>query len=105
MTDVKEKFAELGWSSAGSFAFASTYTPGQPNPEKFEEEVIIKLLGRADHPKASAVRRLYFECYTLVVSDMKRKCEKTESDAPRKITAGLCHRVLRIDISGGFHTN
>ena len=58
LEEFQAKFKELGWESAGAFAFASTYTPGQPTPEKFEEEVVTKLLGRADHPKAAAVRRL-----------------------------------------------
>ena len=55
------KFKELGWATAGEFVFASSYTPGHPNPEKFDEEVVAKLFvdnGGAQHPKRAAVRRL-----------------------------------------------
>ena len=85
LEDLYPKFVELGWKNAGEFAFASSYVPGQQGQERFEEEVIQKLLTAENMNKKAAVRRLFFECYTLVVSEMKRRSERTEDEAPRKM--------------------
>ena len=59
-----DQFVLAGWTTLGNFAYASAYTPGQPNDSKFITEVVQRLLDDVDHAKKAAVRRLYFEAYT-----------------------------------------
>jgi hypothetical protein len=53
------RFLDQGWASYGELAFATSYTPGQPEDERFSKEVIEAGLGRPDHPKKAALRRLF----------------------------------------------
>ena len=83
--DMKSK----GWNSFGMFAFASSWVPGNTDDAKFVDDVLKPLLGNdpsaASHRLAPALRRLYFESFTLMSSDLKRKSERTDEDAPRKM--------------------
>jgi hypothetical protein len=84
-----EPFAELitaaGWGTAGSFAFSCNYSPGMTDETSFVNTVVIPILGAADHPLKASLKRLHFESYTLMVSEMKRKVERVEDDAPRRL--------------------
>ena len=82
-----EEFRNKGWGSYGTFAYASSYTPGNPDDSKFLEDVVTKLLGDPDHPKKATLRRLYFESYTVATAELRRRHDRTEEDAPRKIPA------------------
>lgn len=73
LSDFTARFKELGWATAGEFAFSSSYTPGQPNPERFDAEVTMKILEDPQHPKCAAVRRLYFECHHGGLGDEKEE--------------------------------
>ena len=75
-------FTAQGWSTHGSFAFASAYTPGGEEPV-FEAEIVRPL--STDPRHRPPLRRLFFESYTLAASDLKRRVEVTSEDAPRKI--------------------
>jgi hypothetical protein len=82
-----ERFVDLGWTSYGELAFATSYTPGQPEDERFKKEVLEAGLGQADHPKKSALRRLFFEAYTMAAADLKRRIETTGDEGPRRVPA------------------
>ena len=62
-------------------------TPSQADDTAFINDVVVPVLGRDDHPKKAILRRVYYEAYTLAAADMKRKVERTEDDAPRKLPA------------------
>ena len=76
-----------GWNTFAQFGFASSYIPGQTDDSKFVTDVIEAILGQADHPKSSTLRRLYFESYTLTASDLRSKLERTGDDPPKKMPA------------------
>ena len=59
--------------------------PGQPEGQEFETSIIVPGLGAADHADRSALRRLFFEAYTLAAADLKRRVEATSEDAPRRV--------------------
>lgn len=75
-----------GWSTHANFAFAVGTQPN-PDDQTFVDGVIVPLLGRADHPDAPKVRRLFFESHTLTAADLRRKVESSEQEAPRKLPA------------------
>jgi hypothetical protein len=82
-----EKFRELGWTTYGSLAFATSFVPGQAEDERFLVDIVEAGLGSRTHNHKGALRRLFFESYTLAAADLKRKVEVTTDDAPRKIPA------------------
>ena len=77
--------AGKGWDMFSRFAFASSYTPGNPDDSSYIEAVQNAVLGTGDQPLAPVLKRLYFEAYTAVAADLRRKLERTEGDAPRKM--------------------
>ena len=84
---VWAKFEERGWLTYGTFAYASSYTPGSPDDKAFIDNVVLKIVESADNPKTAVLRRLYFESYTVATAELRRKHDRTEEDAPRKIPA------------------
>ncbi len=77
-------FEARGWSTMGSFAFATGFTSNAADDERWVQAVLVPLLGAeaAVHPKAAAIRRLYFECYTVAAADLKRRVTRTDDDQP-----------------------
>jgi hypothetical protein len=74
-----------GWSSFSTFAFASSYIPGQGDDSAFKRDVVAAILGTDTHVRASVLRRLYFEAYTLTAADLRSRVERTGEDPPRKM--------------------
>ena len=75
-----------GWTSMARFAFACPAAPGTGDDAIFRRDVVQPVLGMAPQPGALAnLRRLFFEAYTLVASDMKTRVERTDEDPPRKL--------------------
>ena len=80
------KFRDLGWTSVGEFAFAANCTPGQQDEATFISDIVIPLTDAADHPKKSALRRLFYECFTQCAADMAaRSTQGEEDDRPKKL--------------------
>jgi hypothetical protein len=75
-----------GWTSLADYAFSSSWTPGQADDGKFLEKVVIPVLGDADHPSASKLRRLLFEAYTMSVGDLRAKLSRTAEDPPLRLS-------------------
>ena len=82
-------FAARGWTTMSTFAFASSWVPGVGDDTAFQNAVLNPLLGRADHARAPKVRKLYFECYTMVAADIKSKIDAGPEDSSkvRKLAA------------------
>ena len=72
-----------GFTTYATFAFATNYQPGAADDSAFVKGVIEKVLGAADHPKAPAWRRLFYEAYTLVAAELKKKVDKHDEDKPK----------------------
>ena len=52
----------------------------------FNAKVLIPILGDANHEDAPLVRRLWYESFTAVASDMRHRCERTSDTAPLQVT-------------------
>jgi hypothetical protein len=85
LTAFSNEFIARGWDTHGNFAFASTYVPGAADDTKFVEQVVMPLLAAADHVKVTAVRRLFYESYTIMVADLKHRVERTDEEPARKL--------------------
>ena len=59
------------WDTMGRFAFASRYMPGSGDDRLFIDEVVTPTWG-AHSPKKNLARRLHFEAYTFVASEIFR---------------------------------
>ena len=77
----------LGWTTHSTFAYSSSFTPGQQDEAPFIAAVVVPVLGDAGHVNAAKLRRLLFESYTLSVQDLRSQLERTADDPPRKISS------------------
>ena len=81
-----EKFRALGWTSLACLAYASDYVPGVSEGAIFNREIAeVAFPGVESHPDKHLLRRLYVEAYSLATWELRRKCESTEDDAPRRL--------------------
>ena len=74
-----------GWSTIATFAFSSGHVPGSRDETLFADQVLIPLLGAANHIHAPLLRRLFFECFTLLSAELKSKVEKGPEEGTRKL--------------------
>ena len=72
-----------GFTTYANFAFSSSFQPGAVDETPFEQGVLVKVLGDKDHAKAPALRRLFYESYTLVAAELKKRVDRTEDDKPK----------------------
>ena len=85
LSDFAESLAERGWGTLGGLAFAAG-SPGLPSTDAaLDVKVITPILGSPDHVKSSALRRLYFEAYTIAASELRRRLDRGDDDAPRPL--------------------
>ena len=81
-----DSLATHGWSTMASFAFSTSSIPGQSADDVvFRRDVVERVLGDPAHVRASLLRRLHFEAYTLTASDLRGRVERTGEDAPRRM--------------------
>ena len=74
-----------GWSTIATFAFSSGYVPGSKEETLFIDQVLTPLLGGANHASAPLLRRLFFECFTLLSAELKTRIEKGPEEGTRKL--------------------
>ena len=84
LADCKDRLAENHVKTWGDMAFACAYVPGQSD----EAPLIAfgkKLLGDT-LPKFPTFRRLMFEAYTHMTSDLRSQTERSSEDKPKKLS-------------------
>ena len=96
LEDFKNKFEENRWTTIAKFAYSCSYVPGSSDDTVFQTEIVMKILGDLSHEKIPVVRRLHFECYTLMASDLKHKVEGFHDDPNRKRKLASVELVKRI---------
>ena len=87
LTRLKDLFHANGWTTYGTFAFATDSPPGQ-NDDKFEAKVLTVLIGPMFGlaPERNAIRMLHFESYSIMASEMRNIVEAPpDSDRPRTL--------------------
>ena len=84
-----------GFDTYANLAFSSSFQPGASDETPFVRGVLEKVLGNADHQKAPALRRLFYEAYTLVAAELKKRVDRTDDDRPKVMP--LQERAIRWD--------
>lgn len=84
-SEVLTKMATERWNTIATFAFASSYTPGMPDDTSFRADVVQKLFAADDHVLVPVLRRLYFECFTIMAAEVKQRVERGGPDEGRKL--------------------
>ena len=84
-SDAVTKLSDAKLATFGQFAFLSSFQPGSSDEQPFVE-ALTKVLGST--PEAAELacwRRLYYECHTAAMSDLRTRLERKEDDGPRKL--------------------
>ena len=72
-----------GFSTMGRYAYGCGYVPGQSDDKPLIDMITVINGGTLPGPGPLALfRRLFFESFTLVQSELKQKLERTVEDAP-----------------------
>ena len=74
----KDEMGRRGWTTLSTFAFASSWAPGSGDDAAFITQVVMPILGRADHPDLPKIRKLYHEAYTVVAAELRQRLEGTQ---------------------------
>ena len=83
--DVIELLKAGGVTSFGSYAFVTSYRPGQPDETPLIE-ALTKVMHRAPSTEETIpLRRLFFESCTLAISDLKQRTERDETAEPSRM--------------------
>ena len=99
-----------GWVTVATFAFGTAYSPGQADDKLFVDQILKPLFG--DPPASNEipkVRRLFYECHSVSVADLRNKVERLGDEAKPLAMATeerqvrlerLRNRLRGLDISG-----
>ncbi len=83
--DEVRTLAAKPWSSLAGFAFAANYQPGGAD-EGLLRNLAASFVDKGDlDERMPAVRRLFYEAFTLSAADLKRKLDAKDLDEPRKM--------------------
>ena len=93
--DLITKLANGGINTFGSLAFSSEATPTSNTETKFKDAIEALISDALTPGEMIPLRRLWFESHALVLSDIRSRTERTESDQPRKMP--LAERMARIE--------
>eukprot|EP00438_Fugacium_kawagutii_P031543 Skav209364 [mRNA] locus=scaffold1388:122952:124220:- [translate_table: standard] len=88
-------FVGKGWKTMSTFAFASSWTPGVGDDSAFKSKVLVPLLGDEDHQDVPKVRKLYYECYTMVAADLRSRIEAGADDGSKVRKLAVAERKSR----------
>ena len=95
LDSLQSEFDRRGWKTMSTFAFASSWTPGVGDDAAFRAKVVVPLLGSDDHVSVPKLRKLYFECYTMVAADLKGRLEASSEDSSKLRKLPVAERKAR----------
>ena len=85
LSELEAQFRAKGWSTQGQVAFVTTYSPNQPDDRLLMEQLINPVA--QDKPELHpGLRRLWFECYSMVMVEIKSRTMGSSDAAPRRLT-------------------
>lgn len=82
---VIDEMTNRGMTTIATFAYGTTYVPGAADDTPLREQIIVPLLGNPNHILAPTLRRLFFECFTLMAAELKSRVEKNPEENVRKL--------------------
>ena len=88
--------ATAGYQTMGRFAYCCGYVPGGNQDEKPLIEAVTAAIGADPGTSMAVFRRLYFECFTMIQSDLKLKLERSDEAPLRRLA--VPERASRYEI-------
>eukprot|EP00434_Breviolum_minutum_P046212 symbB.v1.2.041655.t1/scaffold8457.1/size11431/1 len=83
-----EKLRAKKLNTYGAFAFISSFQPGSADERPFVR-ALASALDETEADLSDAVlasfRRLYYECHTVTLGDLRARIERKDDDAPKRI--------------------
>ena len=70
--ELWDKMAAMKINTYAAYAFGANFTPGSPDETPFIEGIVKPSAGE-DKSLYSGLRRLFFESYTLMAAETKRR--------------------------------
>ena len=89
------KLGDAKLATFGSFAFLSSFQPGSTDEKPFVEALSNVLGSTPEQAELACWRRLYYECHTAAMSDLRVRLERKEDDGPRKLL--MPERIERLE--------
>ena len=89
------KLTDAKLATFGQFAFISSFQPGSTDEQPFVEALSKVLETTPEAAELACWRRLYYECHTAAMSDLRSRLERKEEDGPRKLL--MPERVERLE--------
>ena len=89
------RLADSKLATCGQFAVLSSFQPGSSDEQPFVD-ALAKVSGTT--PEAAELacwRRLYYECHTAAMSDLRARLERKDDDGPRKLL--MPERIERLE--------
>ena len=105
LQDLCDAFDTKGWNTVGNFAFAAgTSNGGGVDDATFNLRVVHPLFGDADDPRIPTLRRLHFECYMTMISEIQSRTTRNDDDLRPRALPGperaMRLNALRRELSG-----
>ena len=91
------KLTDAKLATFGQFAFISSFQPGSTDEQPFVEALSKVLETTPEAAELARWRRLYYECHTAAMSDLRSRLERKEEDGPRKLL--MPERVERLELA------
>ena len=86
-----------GWVTVATFAFGTSYSPGQADDRLFISQILEPLFGNPPNSiEIPKVRRLFYECHTVSVADLRNKIERSGDDS-KVASMAQEERKVRLD--------
>ena len=85
LEDILPALDAKGWLTMGTIAFATTYVPTQPSDDLLKAQFIVPLIGE-DVGRGPLLRRLWFECYSTTMVEIKQRVSGGSDSTNRKLT-------------------
>ena len=86
-----------GWTTVATFAFGTSYSPGQADDRLFIDQILKPLFGDPpNNVEIPKVRRLFYECHTVSVADLRNRVERL-GDESKPMAMAPEERRVRLD--------
>ena len=89
------RLSDAKLATFGQFAFISSFQPGSADEQPLIDALTKILTVEPGPAELASWRRLYFECHTAAMTELKTRLERKDAEAPRKIL--MPERIERLE--------
>ena len=89
------RLSDAKLATFGQFAFISSFQPGSADEQPLIDALTKILTVEPGPAELASWRRLYFECHTAAMTELKTRLERKDDEAPRKLL--MPERIERLE--------